>query len=64
VLFRYVAQVDYELGSKKTVATVGLSYPLNDGAVLKAKLNSGKLVSCCLLLFVVCCCLLFVVCFC
>jgi len=40
---QYVAQVDYELGSKKTVATVGLSYPLNDGAVLKAKLNTARL---------------------
>jgi len=39
---QYVAQVDYELGSKKTVATVGFSYPLNDGAILKAKLNSDK----------------------
>jgi hypothetical protein len=39
----YVGQLDYELGSKKTVATVGLSYPLNDGAVVKAKVNSQKL---------------------
>jgi len=39
---QYVGQIDYELGSKQTVATVGLSYPLNDGAVVKAKLNSQK----------------------
>ncbi len=39
---QYVAQVDYELGTKKTVATVGLSYPLNDGAIIKAKINTNK----------------------
>jgi len=39
---QYAAQVDYELGTKRTVATIGLSYPLNDGAVLKAKLNTNK----------------------
>merc|ERR1711964_614236 len=41
---QYVAQMDYELGSKRTVGTVGLSYPLNDGAIVKAKLNSQQLV--------------------
>jgi len=38
----YVAQVDYDMGSKKSVATIGMSYPLSDGAVIKAKLNSSK----------------------
>jgi hypothetical protein len=38
----YVAQVDYAVGSKQTVATIGFSYPLNDGAVVKAKVNSQK----------------------
>jgi hypothetical protein len=39
---QYVGQIDYSIGSKSTVATVGLSYPLTDGAVVKAKLNSQK----------------------
>jgi hypothetical protein len=39
---QYVAQLDYQLGSKKTVATLGFAYPLNDGAILKAKFNSQK----------------------
>jgi hypothetical protein len=39
---QYVAQVDYELGSKKTTGTVGLSYPLADGATLKTKFNTDK----------------------
>ncbi len=38
----YAAQVDYAIGSKQTVATLGLSYPLNDGAIVKAKINSQK----------------------
>jgi len=41
---QYVGQVDYELGSKKTVVTAGLQYPLDDGAVVKAKINSEKVV--------------------
>jgi len=41
---QYVGQVDYALGSKKTTVTVGLSYPLDDGAIVKAKLNSDKVV--------------------
>jgi len=39
---QYVGQVDYELGSKKTVATVGLLYPFVDGATVRAKVNSQK----------------------
>ena len=41
---QYVGQVDYELGSKKTIVTGGLSYPLIDGAIIKAKLNSEKII--------------------
>jgi hypothetical protein len=39
---QYVGQVDYELGSKKTTGTLGLSYPLADGATFKAKANTNK----------------------
>jgi hypothetical protein len=39
---QYVAQVDYTIGTKKTSATLGCSYPLDDGATIKAKLNSNK----------------------
>merc|ERR1711916_7635 len=39
---QYVAKVDYAVGTKKTTATLGLSYPLDDGATMKAKLNSNK----------------------
>lgn len=39
---QYVAQVDYELGSKRTTGTVGLSYPLADGATFKSKFNTNK----------------------
>lgn len=39
---QYVGQIDYSIGSRATVATVGFSYPLTDGAVVKAKLNSQK----------------------
>lgn len=39
---QYVAQVNYELGSNKTSATLGLQYPLADGALLKAKLDTSK----------------------
>jgi len=39
---QYVGQVEYELNAKKTTATVGLSYPLSDGAVVKAKINSSN----------------------
>jgi len=38
----YVAQVDYAIGSKQTVATIGFSYRLDDAAVVKAKVNSQK----------------------
>lgn len=37
-----MGQIDYSIGSRATVATVGFSYPLTDGAVVKAKLNSQK----------------------
>lgn len=38
----YAGQLDYAMGSKETVATIGFSFPLSDGAVVKAKLNSQK----------------------
>jgi len=38
----YVAQVDYVLGGKGVVATLGYEYPLEDGARIKAKLNTDK----------------------
>merc|ERR1712232_1523014 len=38
----YVANVDYDLDNKSTVGTVGFDYALNDGAVLKYKLDTNK----------------------
>jgi len=39
---QYVGQLDYDIGTKTSVVTVGLSYPTNDDAVVKAKINTKK----------------------
>jgi len=39
---QYVAKLDYDVLSKKVTVTAGLSYPLDDGATVKAKLNTDK----------------------
>lgn len=38
----YAVAAAYELGTKATAVTAGLSYPLNDGAVVKAKVNTAR----------------------
>jgi hypothetical protein len=39
---QYVAKLDYDVLSKKVTVSAGLSYPLDDGATVKAKLNTDK----------------------
>jgi hypothetical protein len=39
---QYVGQIDYSLEKKTAVATLGLSYPLADGATVKAKVNTAQ----------------------
>lgn len=38
----YVVSAEYELNSKATTVAAGLSYPLNDGAIVKARLNTSR----------------------
>lgn len=39
---KYVAQVDYSLDDQSTVGSFGFEYALNDGAIVKTKLDTNK----------------------